>query len=84
MNKIFTKSIEDGIQEFDQITNLTNQLLTKQVNSNQVDSTIIRTVSNILNDKNKSQFNLGPVQFNPNLFTINPNNPQQLQTIVLQ
>ena len=56
--------------------NRTNQLLTSLVNFNQVDSSIIKTVSNLLNDKNKSQFSLEPVtQFgegNPNLFTINP------------
>ena len=54
------------------------------MNSNQVDSTIIKTVSNLLNDKNKSQFSLEPVtqsalgEGNPNLFTINPTNPQQV------
>ena len=54
------------------------------MNSNQVDSTIIKTVSNLLNDKNKSQFSLEPVtqsafgEGNPNLFIINPINPQQV------
>ena len=32
----------------------------------------------MLNDKNKSQFSLEPVEGNPNLFTINPHNPQQV------
>ena len=54
------------------------------MNSNQVDSTIIKTVSNLLNDKNKSQISLEPVtqsafgEGNPNLFIINPINPQQV------
>ena len=76
------KSIEEGIQEYakqyDEITNRNNQLLTNLVNSNQVDSSIVKTVSNLLNDKNKSQFSLEPVMGNPNLFTINPSNPQQV------
>ena len=48
------------------------------VNSNQVDATIIRTVSNLLNGKNKSQFSLEPVEGSSNLFTINPTNPPQV------
>ena len=32
----------------------------------------------MLNDKNKSQFSLEPVDGNPNLFIINPINPQQV------
>ena len=72
------KSIEEGIQEEDEITNRNNQLLTNLVNSNQVDSSIVKTVSNLLNDKNKSQFSLEPIMGNPNLFTINPSNPQQV------
>ena len=81
------KSIKEGIQEnakqYDEITNRNNQLLTNLVNSNQVDSSIVKTVSNLLNDKNKSQFSLEPItQDSPrssaNLFTINPSNPQQV------
>ena len=76
------KSIKEGIQEYakhyDEITNRINQLLTNLVNSNQVDSSIVKTVSNLLNDKNKSQFTLEPVMGNPNLFTINPSNSQQV------
>ena len=73
------KSIKQGIQEYDEITNRNNQLLTSLVNSNQVDSSIVKTVSNVLNDKNKSQFSLEPIMGNTrssaNLFTINPSNP---------
>ena len=76
------KNLQKSIKEYDEITYRKNQLVTDLVNSNQVDSTIIKTVSNLLNDKNKSQFSLEPVtQFgegNPNLFTINPTNPQQV------
>ena len=76
------KNLQKSIKEYDEITYRNNQLVTYLVNSNQVDSTIIKTVSNLLNDKNRSQFSLEPVtQFgegNPNLFTINPTNPQQV------
>ena len=76
------KNLQKSIKEYDEITYRNNQLVTDLVNSNQVDSTIIKTVSNLLNDKNKNQFSLEPVtQFgegNPNLFTINPHNPQQV------
>ena len=80
------KSIKEGIQEYakqyDEISNRNNQLLTNLVNSNQVDFSIVKTVSNLLNEKNKSQFSLEPVIGNPrsstSLFTINPSNPQQV------
>ena len=79
LNKNLQKSIKEGIQEYDEITNRNNQLLTSLVTSNQVDSSIVKTVSNLLNDKNKSQFSLEPIkQDNPYLFTINPHNPQQV------
>ena len=78
------KNLQKSIKEYDEITYRNNQLVTDLVNSNQVDSTIIKTVSNLLNDKNKSQFSLEPVtqsafgEGTPNLFTINPTNPQQV------
>ena len=76
------KSIKEAIQEYDEITNRNIQLLTNLVNSNQVDSSIVKTVSNLFNDKNKSQFSLEPIMGNrcssANLFTINPSNPQQV------
>ena len=82
-NNTLQNSIKEGIKQYNEITNhnaeLRNQLLTSLVNSNQVDSSIVKTVSNLLNDKNKSQFSLEPMtQDNPNLFTINPHNPQQV------
>ena len=66
LNKKLQKSIKEGIQEYDEITNRKNQILTSLVNSNQVDSSIVKTVSNLLNDKNKSQFSLEPIMGNPN------------------
>ena len=82
-NNTLQNSIKEGIKQYNEITNhnaeLRNQLLTSLVNSNQVDSSIVKTVSNLLNDKNKSQFSLEPItQDNPNLFTTNPHNPQQV------
>ena len=76
------KNLQKSIKEYDEITYRNNQLVTDLVNSNQVDFTIIKTNSNLLNDKNKSQFSLEPIHglepMNPNLFTINPHNPQQV------
>ena len=72
------KSNKEGIHEYDELTNHNNQTLTSPFNSNQVDSSFVKTVSNLLNDKNKSQFSLEPIKGNPYLFTINPHNPQQV------
>ena len=72
------KNLQKSIEKYDEITYRNNQLVTDLVNSNQVDSTIIKTVSNLLNDKNKSQFSLEPIMGNPNFFIINPINPQQV------
>ena len=48
-----------------------------RVDSNQVDSSIVKTFSNFLNTQ--SQFKLNPVKGNPNLFINNPTtNPQQV------
>ena len=77
-NNALNKNLQKSIEEYDEITDRNNQLITKLVNSNQVDSSIVKTVSNLLNDKNKSQFSLEPVEGNPNLFIINPINPQQV------
>ena len=77
-NKKLHKSVKEGIQEYDKITNRNNQIVTDLVNSNQVDSSIVKTVSNLLNDNNKSQFSLEPVEGSSNLFTINPTDPQQV------
>ena len=72
------KHLQKSIKEYDEISHRNNQLITNLVNSNQVDSSIVKTVSNMLNDKNKSQFSLEPIEGYPNLFTINPHNPQQV------
>ena len=78
-------NLQTNLQHYDEITNRTNQLLTSLVNSNGVDYSIVKAVSNLLNDKNKSQFSLEPITQgdgaqlrNPNLFTINPSNPQHV------
>ena len=78
LNKKLHKSVKEGIQEYDKITNRNNQIVTDLVNSNQVDSSIVKTVSNLLNDNNKSQFSLEPVEGSSNLFIINPTDPQQV------
>ena len=87
LREALQNSIKEGTKQYNEITNRNNQLLTSLVTSNQVDSSIVKTVSNLLNDKNKSQFSLEPItqsfaianaQNNPNLFTINPHNPQQV------
>ena len=78
LNKKLHKSVKEGIQEYDKITNRNNQIVTDLVNSNQVDSSIVKTVSNLLNDNNKSHFSLEPVEGSSNLFAINPHNPQQV------
>ena len=55
-SNILQKSNKEGIQEYDENTNRNNQLLTSLVNCNQVDSFFVKTVFNLPNDKNKSQF----------------------------
>ena len=54
LKKILQKSIKEGIQDFDEITNRNNQVLTNLVNSNTIVSSIFETVSNLLNNKNRS------------------------------
>ena len=79
-------SVEEGIKQYNEIINhnaeLRNQLLTSLVNSNQVDSSIVKTVSNLLNDKNKSQFSFEPIEgyqrSSTNLFTAIAHNTQQV------
>ena len=78
MNKNLQKSIKEGKQDYDKITNRNSQLVSDLVNSNQVDSSIVTTVSNLPNDKKKSQFSLEPVEGDPNLFKINPTNSQEV------
>ena len=83
MQKSNKEGMQQNAKQFDEITNRNNQFFTNLVNSNQVDSSIVKTVSNLFNDKNKSQFSLEPItQDNPRssaiLFTINPSNPQQV------
>ena len=72
------KKLHKSVKEYNKISNRNNQVLTILVNSNTVDSSIVKTVSNLLNDNNKSQFSLEPVEGSSNLFTINPTDPQQV------
>ena len=75
----FNNILQKSIKDYDEITNRNNQLVTNLVNSNQVDFSIVRTVSKLPNDKHKSQFSLQPVEGNSNLFLIHPTNPQLVQ-----
>ena len=81
LNKNLQKSIQQGIENYDEITKKNNEILTNLVNSNQVDSSIVKTISNLLNDKNKSQFSLEPVEGSSNFFTINSTYDPQLVQI---
>ena len=74
LNKNLQRPMKEGIQEYDEISNRNNQLLTSLVNSNRVDSSIVKTVSNLLNTQ--SQFKLEPVEGTSNLLKINHTNPQ--------
>ena len=75
-----TQAIENQTRAIEHSCDILNKTLQKSIkdaNSNQVDSSIVKTVSNLLNTQ--SQFRLEPVEGNPNLFIINPfTNPQQV------
>ena len=66
LNENLQKSNKEGIQQKGEISNSNTQLLTKLFNSYQVDSIIIKTISNSLNDENKSQFILEPFAVHQN------------------
>ena len=75
-----TQAIENQTRAIEHSSDILNENLQKSIkdaNSNQVDSSIVKTVSNLLNTQ--SQFRLEPVEGNPNLFIINPfTNPQKV------
>ena len=75
-----TQAIENQTRAIEHSSDILNKNLQKSIkdaNSNQVDSSIVKTVSNLLNTQ--SQFRLEPVEGNPNLFIFNPfTNPQQV------
>ena len=52
-SKAMNKNLQKSIEEYDEITNRNNQLVTDLVNSNQVDSSIVKTVSNLLNTQSQ-------------------------------
>ena len=60
-SNIHKNSLQKSIKEYDEITHRNIQFDTDLDESNQVNSSIVKTVSNLLNDKNKSQFSLKPV-----------------------
>ena len=78
--KTTTQAIENQTRAIEHGSDILNKNLQKSIkdaNSNQADSSIVKTVSNLLNTQ--SQFRLEPVEGNPNLFIINPfTNPQQV------
>ena len=49
LHKNLQNPYNQGLQDYDEITNRNNQLLTNLVDSNQNDSSIVKTVSNLLN-----------------------------------
>ena len=51
LNENLQKCIKEGIQVLDEISNSKNKLLQGRVNSNQVDSSNIKTIANLLSEK---------------------------------
>ena len=74
------KAIEDSKNGTKFLNQIEPNFLTTVDESNTVDPKIIQTVANLLNDKNKSQFSIEPVdEQHPNIFTINPQiDPQRI------
>ena len=77
--KAIREANTSNIEQYKYITEKNNKLLNQLVNSKSVDSSIIKTIANLLSDKNKSQFKIEQNDpKNPNSFTINPINPQNI------
>ena len=76
--KTLQKSIEKSILQNDECTTRNNQHHTNLVNPHQVDTSIVRTVCNLLDDKYKNQFSTEPVRGSSNLISINSTYPQQV------
>ena len=77
--KAIREANTSNIEQYKYITEKNNKLLNQLVNSKSVDSSIIKTIANLLSDKNKSQFKIEQNDpKNPNSFTINPTNPQNI------
>ena len=69
-----TQAIENQTRAIEHSSDILNENLQKSIkdaNSNQVDSSIVKTVSNLLNDKNKCQFSLEPVEGSGNTYYLN-------------
>ena len=69
------KAITEGNEN---LQNTLKHILNTLVKSNMIDSNIVRTLSNLMNNKNKSQFSLN-YNTSDNSFTINPINPQKIK-----
>ena len=80
LNENIQKPVKEGIEKYNENTNRNNQLVTDLVHPNQVDFSIVKIVSNLLNTQ--SQRRLDPVECNPNLFMINPNT--NLQQVIIK
>ena len=77
--KAIREANTSNIEQYKSITEKNNKLLNQLVNSKKVDSSIIKTIANLLSDKNKSQFKIEQNDpKNPNSFTINPTNSQKI------
>ena len=77
--KAIREANTSNIEQYKYITEKNNKLLNQLVNSKSVDSSIIKTIANLLSDKNKSQFKIEQNDpKNPNSFTINPTSPQNI------
>ena len=70
------KAITEGNQNLQNAITTGMDNLKYLVNSNIVDSNIVTTLSNMINNKNRSQFSLN--QIKDNKFQINPTNPQNV------
>ena len=62
-----------------QTRSIQDSSLTDLLQSNNADTNTVKAATNLQNDE--SQFNIEPVdEKNPNLFSINPTDPQKVQT----
>ena len=72
-NRNLTDNNQQGINQFDQRSENNKAILERLIQTNTVDSSIIKTTSNLLTNKDKSQSTPSL-----NIFTNNPHNPQRV------
>ena len=72
------KAITEGNENLQNTLTTGLDILNNLVKSNMIDSNIVRTLSNLMNNKNKSQFSIN-YNTSDNSFTINPINPQKIK-----